>query len=395
LKDKTALVLKRFVPAATLTNIDGTVSFSYLPEYLGSDGPAIASSLPKDPNPRVFNNGASPAYFSGLLPEGRRLNAIAKTLKTSASNDLELLLALGADAIGDVQVIDPQADPYVSSAIELPRDSSSLSFTELQEQYFGSAASGLPGFQDKISSRMLNAPARHRGKEFIIKFNSDQAPHAVENEFFFLTLANRVGLQTAGFELLTDRDGHHALQLERFDRLVLDGKTTRLAMEDACQVLDLYPSQKYEVEFETAATALIRLCSAPAVAALTLVKQLAFSYLIGNGDAHAKNFSVLQEPSGEWRVSPAYDLLCTSYYEDKKLALSVAGKHSGLSRKDLLGFAESLGLPHRLTSKVIDDLLRKLAGFTDELDSGILPFRRDQNYDATKLLRSRAKAFAG
>jgi serine/threonine-protein kinase HipA len=343
----------------------------------------------------VFNNGASPAYFSGLLPEGRRLNAIAKTLKTSASNDLELLLALGADAIGDVQVIDPQADPYVSSAIELPRDSSSLSFTELQEQYFGSAASGLPGFQDKISSRMLNAPARHRGKEFIIKFNSDQAPHAVENEFFFLTLANRVGLQTAGFELLTDRDGHHALQLERFDRLVLDGKTTRLAMEDACQVLDLYPSQKYEVEFEAAATALIRLCSAPAVAALTLVKQLAFSYLIGNGDAHAKNFSVLQEPSGEWRVSPAYDLLCTSYYEDKKLALSVAGKHSGLSRKDLLGFAESLGLPHRLTSKVIDDLLRKLAGFTDELDSGILPFRRDQNYDATKLLRSRAKAFAG
>lgn len=392
---KTALVLKRFVPAATLSNIDGTVSFSYLPEYLASNGPAIASTLAKDPEPRLFSNGASPAFFAGLLPEGRRLNAIAKTLKTSASNDLELLLALGTDAIGDVQVIDPQADPHVSTAIELPRDSTSLNFAELLEQYFGSAAAGLPGFQDKISSRMLNAPARHKGKEYIIKFNSPEAPHAVENEYFFLKLANRAGLQTAEFELLTDRDGNHALQLQRFDRPVLEGKTYRLAMEDACQVLDLYPSQKYEIEFEVAAQALIGLCSAGAVAALSLIRQLTFSYLIGNGDAHAKNFSVLQQQSGEWRISPTYDLLCTAFYEDKKMALPVAGKHSGWSRIDLLSFGELIGVPQALTARVIDELLRKLSGSTDEIDSGALPFRRDLNYDTTKLLRSRAKALAG
>lgn len=395
LTDKTALVLKRFVPAATLTDSGGVVKFAYLPEYLQAGGPAIATSLPLAAESRQYANGASPAYFAGLLPEGRRLNAIAKTLKTSASNDLELLLALGSDAIGDVQVIDPQADPYVSSAIELPRDSTSLNFAELQEQYFGSAASGLPGFQDKISSRMLNAPARHRGKEFIIKFNSQEAPHAVENEYFFLSLAKRLGLKTAEFQLLTDQEGKHALQLQRFDREAVDGKTARLAMEDACQVLNLYPSQKYELGFETVAKALIGLCSARSVAALTLIKQLVFSYLIGNGDAHAKNFSVLQQRSGEWRVAPAYDLLCTAYYEDKEMALSIEGKKSGWTRSDVVDFAGSLGVPGLLAERLIDDMLRKLSNVASDIDSGALPFRRDQNYDVTKLLRSRAKALAG
>lgn len=393
--DKTALVLKRFIPAATLTDSGGRVTFAYLPEYLQGGGPAIATSLPLSAESREYANGASPAYFAGLLPEGRRLNAIAKTLKTSASNDLDLLLALGSDAIGDVQVIDPQADPYVSSAIELPRDSSTLSFAKLQEQYFGSAASGLPGFQDKISSRMLNAPARHRGKEFIIKFNSPEAPHAVENEYFFLSLAKQVGLKTAEFQLLTDQEGKHALQLQRFDREVVDGKTTRLAMEDACQVLNLYPSQKYELGFETVASALIAHCSARSVAALTLIKQLVFSYLIGNGDAHAKNFSVLQQQSGEWRVAPAYDLLCTAYYEDKQMALPIDSKKSGWTRNDLIAFADSIGVPRLLVEKLIDEMLRKMSNVASDLDSGALPFRRDQNYDATKLLRSRAKSLAG
>jgi len=61
---------------------------------------------------------------------------------------------------------------------------------------------------------------------------------------------------------------------------------------------------------------LISLCPAKGVAGYNLFKQLVFSWLIGNGDAHAKNFSILESPSGEWMVSPAYDLLCTAYYQN-------------------------------------------------------------------------------
>lgn len=392
--DVSAIVLKRSIPAATLTDSQGVVRFQYLPEYLETDAPAVATSLPKTAEVLSLANGATPAYFSGLLPEGRRLNAIAKSLKTSASHELNLLLALGADAIGDVQVVDPNAIPIGSTAIELPRDTSKLNFAQLQDQYFGSAATGLPGFQDKISSKMLNAPAKKSGLEYIIKFNSAEAPHAVENEYFFLGLARAVGLTTAEFELLIDETGERALQLHRLDRLPALPQTRRLAMEDACQVLGLYPSQKYDVDFETAAAGLMELCSSRKVAALNLIRQLSFNYLIGNGDAHAKNFSVLQEPSGEWRISPAYDLLCTAYYEDNEMALSVDGKKSGWSRVSLTSFAETIGVPADLTNRILDELIRKLGDFTSQLDSGALPFRRDQNYDVTKLLRARARALS-
>lgn len=392
MSDKQALVLKQGLAAATLTQTGSDVTFEYLPEYLASNGPAIATTLPKEKAPKTYPAGATPAYFAGLLPEGRRLNAIARRLKTSASDDLGLLLELGGDAIGDVQVVHPDAPNSPSTAIELPRDLSDISFQELREKHFDSQAAGLPGFQDKISSKMLNAPAKKQGLEYIIKLNPIEAPHAVENEFYFLKLAKKVGLETAEFELLEDRSGEHALQLRRFDRVIEFGKAIRLAMEDACQVMDLYPAQKYDPGFEVVAESLLFHTHAKKFAALTLIKQLVFSYLIGNGDAHAKNFAILKLPSREWRVSPAYDLVCTAFYEDRDMALSLAGKKSGWNRSDLVALGESLGVPAHVVSGVIDETIAKLGNFTEELDSGALPFPRHLRYEVTKLLRSRAKA---
>lgn len=394
LSDKRALVLKQGLPAASLTQTGSDVTFEYLPEYLDSNGPAIATTLPKEEAPKTYPAGATPAYFAGLLPEGRRLNAIAKRLKTSTSDDLGLLLELGGDAIGDVQVVDAEEPIAPSTAIELPRDLSNLSFQELREKHFDSPAAGLPGFQDKISSKMLNAPVKKQGLEYIIKLNPIEAPHAVENEFFFLKLAKRVGLETAEFELLEDRSGEHALQLLRFDRVLEFGKQIRLAMEDACQVMDLYPAQKYDLEFEAVAKSLLEHAHAKKFAALMLLKQLVFNYLIGNGDAHAKNFAILKLPSREWRISPAYDLLCTAYYEDRDMALTLGGKTSGWQRSDLIALGESLSVPTDVVSGVIDETISKLGNFTEELDSGALPFPRHQNYQVSKLLRSRAKALS-
>ncbi|BDP99820.1 HipA domain-containing protein [Aquiluna sp. KACHI24] len=394
MSDKTALVLKQGLPAATLTQNGSDVTFEYLPEYLDANAPAIATTLPKSEIKKTYSAGATPAYFAGLLPEGRRLNAIAKRLKTSASDDLGLLLELGGDAIGDVQVVDPDEPIAPSTAIELPRDLSNLSFQELREKHFDSRAAGLPGFQDKISSKMLNAPAKKQGLEYIIKLNPIEAPHAVENEFFFLKLAKRVGLETAEFELLEDRDGEHALQLLRFDRVIADGQQIRLAMEDACQVMDFYPAQKYEIGFEAVANNLLFHTHAKKFAALTLLKQLVFNYLIGNGDAHAKNFAILKLPSREWRISPAYDLLCTAYYEDRDMAPSLGGKKTGWKRSDLVEFGESLQVPADVVHSLIDVMLARLGTFTEEIDSGALPFPRHQNYDVSKLLRSRAKALS-
>ena len=73
--------------------------------------------------------------------------------------------------------------------------------------------------------------------------------------------------------------------------------------------------------------------------------QLVFAWLIGNGGVHAKNVSVLQNPGGEWRVAPMYNVLSTLPYRAHTLALSVGGRTDGLIRRHIVDFGRGLGLP--------------------------------------------------
>lgn len=384
-------VFKNSIPAAVLSGDGGQVSFRYLDSYVTEGLEPISWSLPLSLESKVYQGGATPAFFAGLLPEGRRLNAIARRLKTSTDNDLALLAELASDAIGDVQLAKGENLPAEREVLLLPKDTTKLDFADIQANYFDSPAAGLPGFQDKVSSKMLNAPAKQQGLEYIIKFNPPEAPFAVENEYFFLALAKSAGLSVSSFRLLTDSKGEHALLLQRFDRQRRDGKTHRLAMEDACQVLDLYPSRKYELSFEEVAVALIEKCSATKAAALELFRQIVFYWLIGNGDAHAKNFSILKNLEGEWRISPAYDILCTLYYQDAEMALSVSNKTTLWDRATLLSLGDQLGVPRALAQQVIEHLLAKTEQLTNQLDNGALPFRPDQSYKVTRALKTRRK----
>jgi serine/threonine-protein kinase HipA len=265
----------------------------------------------------------------------------------------------------------------------------------MRELYFGSRESGLPGVQDKISSKMLNARARSAEREYIVKFNPTEVPYAVENEYFFLQMARRAGLATGNFELLTDKNGRHALRIERFDRAV-DVQTmnkTKFAVEDGAQVLGLYPLEKYDVDFIEMSNKFSGLSGSSLIAAFDLFKQLVFNWLIGNGDAHAKNFSIIQKPAVGFQISPAYDLLCTLYYEDKTMALAVNGSKSGWDRKFLTDAALKLGLNAKVSEKIIDSMITGLASLPDLILDGALPFRRDQNIEVSGLLKKRlAKA---
>jgi hypothetical protein len=73
--------------------------------------PRDAAGLPTTADPVPRRGGALPAFFTGLLPEGRRLGALRRAVKTSADDELSLLLAVGGDAVGDVQVVPAGALP--------------------------------------------------------------------------------------------------------------------------------------------------------------------------------------------------------------------------------------------------------------------------------------------
>jgi serine/threonine-protein kinase HipA len=369
-------VFKAGHPAATLTRTEAGVEFRYLDDWVTAGGPAVATTLPVGAAPVVRPGGALPAYFAGLLPEGRRLGALRRAVKTSADDELSLLLAVGADAIGDVQVVPAGVRPAEVPARVTLDQIGTIRFADLlAELGFRVQRAALPGVQDKTSAAMINLPVARTGERYILKLNPAEYPYLVENEAFFLAAARRSGLTVPPTEVVTDADGQHGLLVRRFDRVTVAGSAHPLAVEDGCQVLDRPPADKYLLSADRTFAALAAVCDASALAGRDLLRQLAFAYLTGNGDAHAKNFSVLHGLGGEWRVSPLYDVPSSYPYGDTTMALSIGGRSGGdFGTRDFVRLGEGLGVPARAVTRTLTSLADRAEVWLGELDA--LPFDR-------------------
>lgn len=298
-------------------------------------------------------------FFAGLLPEGIRLRALEDRVKTSRDDLLSLLAAAGGDCVGDVAVTIDETPPTepVPTLDRVPFEE--MIFADL----FRASISGkrgaeptVPGVQEKISAGMISFPIRSaRKRDFILKLNPETMPRLVENEHFFLGMARACGLEVARSELVHDGAGASGLLVERFDRA---GKT-KIHQEDACQFLDRYPADKYALSCADIAKGITELTSAPLVAVASFVRLIAFSYLIGNGDLHAKNVSLHRVGvgvGGRVALTPAYDLLSSLPYGDRKMALSLEGRDDNIKRKHLVTFGERFGVRPRATEGMLDEL---------------------------------------
>jgi serine/threonine-protein kinase HipA len=377
---KRAEVYKAGRKAATLTRTKEGVRFEYEPAWVNNHEQAIATTLPVTLEPLIRPGGSVPAYFEGLLPEGRRLDVLISQIKTSSDDELSLLMAIGADAVGDVQIIPEGLLPEsVSSRVEV-KDFAEIDFVELQNE-LGTRAErvGLAGVQDKVSANIVSVQIAKRARRYILKLNPPKFPHVVENEELFLRCAQKSGIKTASAKIVFDKNGVSGLLVERFDRIPDGGSEypSALAMEDGCQVQGLPPADKYLVPTDQVFNALAAECQAPLPAARILLTQLVFAYLSGNGDAHAKNFSILQSRAGEWRVAPAYDLPSTSLYEDYTMALPVRTRPSGdLGRGDFITLGADIGLRTDVVQKILEQQAKRVDLWLPWIDA--LPFSARQ-----------------
>jgi serine/threonine-protein kinase HipA len=342
--------------------------------------------------------GALPPFFSGLLPEGRRLTALRGAVKTSADDELTLLLAVGGDAVGDVQIVPEGENVADIEALVTVSDWSEVSFAGLLAASVGGSGHvdrvAIPGVQDKVSARMINVPVARANSRFMLKLDPPEFPHLVANEAFFLEAGRRSGLETAEAEVVRDAEGTPGLLVRRFDRLpVAEGGVALLAQEDACQVLARYPADKYRVTTEDVIAALAGVCRARPVAAHTLLRQFAFAYLTCNGDAHAKNFSV-QRDGGEWRPTPMYDVPTSYVYGDHTMALTLNGKgEEDIGREDFVALGPVVGVRVPAVERALDELCEGVGLWIDELaglpfDPGLLQkLRRAIEYRRERLGR--------
>lgn len=328
----------------------GSMRFTYSPEWLVQTGAIpLSHSLPL--REEGFGRNESRGFFAGILPEQRQREVIAKNLGVSAGNDFALLDRIGGECAGAVTFLRRGQEPLEQkeeyrtlSAGELAEILRALPRRPLMAGDEGVRLS-LAGAQEKlaihrspqgISIPLGGAPSTHILKPAIERFEG-----LVHNEAFCMRLARVIGLTVAPVEV-GNIEGIDYLLVERYDRhWKSDGesmgqKLKRIHQEDFCQALGIVPERKYQNEGGPSlkeSFALLRECSSSPVLDLNaLLDAVIFNALIGNHDAHGKNFSLIYS-GGKTRMAPLYDLLCTTFYPElsTKMAMKVGGEYD--SRK--------------------------------------------------------------
>jgi serine/threonine-protein kinase HipA len=170
------------------------------------------------------------------------------------------------------------------------------------------------------------APSTH-----IIKPSVAPWTDIAANEAFCLRVARCCGLATATCETVEIGDTS-CLVVERFDRTLTDDlRIVRIHQEDFCQALGVLPASKYEGEggpsIADIVAALRQISAAPAADVNALLRAVGLNFLVGNSDAHGKNFALLYDDVAGPRLSPLYDIVCTAVYDvTPRMAMLIGGQ---------------------------------------------------------------------
>lgn len=214
----------------------------------------------------------------------------------------------------------------------------------------------------KIAIPKQNTPSTH-----IIKPAIKDLEESVQNEFFCMKLAKAIGLPVPDVSVYRIENDPFYL-VERYDRRTdKDGVVIRLHQEDFCQAMHITPEMKYESEggptLEKCFALLDGRIKSGAMAGknkITLFQGVIFNFLIGNGDAHGKNFSLLYDGESE-SLSPFYDLICTVVYDDAykaKMAMKVGSKYKfrEVAVYDFEALGESIGFKRDFVRKQVHSI---------------------------------------
>lgn len=397
-KPDSAVVLRGEAIAGHLHRTSHGAVFEYEPSYRGAPHPpwdrGIAYRLPYEAA-RVETLGTNVhPFFAGLLPEGLRLEALVRRVKTSRDDLFSLLVGAGADCIGDISVVrDAKSSREATPAVDTAA-LSTLRFADILHESLAAKHGQeptLPGVQEKVSAAMISLPLRAKGGSgsYILKLNPPKMPRLVENEHFFLQMARSSGLEVARAELVHDREGAAGLLVERFDRMTpRGGGVAKVHQEDACQFLDRYPGDKYVLSYADIARGISELGSAPVVEVAKYLRLVAFSYLVANGDLHAKNVSLRTVPDdGRIELTPAYDVLSSLPYGDRSMALSFDGRDDNLKRAGFVAFGERHGVRRAATEAILDELCDVAPEWTARLEEVGLDPRKTA--DLTRVMKKR------
>lgn len=359
--------------------------FDYAETWLSKPGAtALSQSLPL--RKERFRRNECRGFFAGLLPEQAQRATVARNLGISERNDYAMLERIGGECAGAVTFIPageslPEPD-YGYRKLSAPQLAAILK--ELPKRPLLAGDKGirlsLAGAQYKVAVRIEGgdvclplggAPSTHILKPAVERFEG-----VVFNEAFCIGLAVAVGLPAASVES-RNVEGMDYLLVERYDRThrqVAGGSPVleRLHQEDFCQALGIVPELKYQREggpsLKQCFGLLRDVSSTPVIDLNRLLDAVIFNYLVGNNDAHGKNFSLLSHGAGapdlQIRLSPLYDVVSTLYYPElsRDMAMKIGGEYSSekVMPRNFDRLAEEAGLGRAQTRRRVPEMAEKV-----------------------------------
>ncbi len=374
----------------------GQMQFRYTEDWLGS-AKAVPLSYSLPLREGEFSHRACAGFFNGILPEEAGRELIAKNLGISARNDFSMLAEIGRECAGAV-IFMPEGEPLPEKEYHYrPLDEAGLAqiLRELPTRPLlaggGEVRLSLAGAQSKIAVAVTEegialplggAPSTHILKPAVERFEG-----IVYNEAFCMKLAAAVDLPVAEVGFGRAEDVEYLL-VERYDRKHRpDGRILRLHQEDFCQALGTRSEQKYQAEGGPSLKdcfALLRQASAaPVVDLRLLLDAVIFNVLIGNHDAHGKNFSLLYDryggrlaaallPPKKAMLAPFYDLIATAVYPElsSKMAMKIGGEYQSelLLDRHFAKLAEDAGLSANMTVARRKELAETVLSALDNID---------------------------
>lgn len=334
----------------------GALSFRYEQSWLQrTQLPHHPLSLALPLAPDRYDHDRAGPFFDGLLPDSQQTReALARYLQVDAADDYALLYQLGRDCPGAVTVLpldeEVVADENVEPKWDVPDDDRLADFIEAlpRRPLFidadGELRLSLSGVHHKagvgVVNRRIALPRGRTPSTHILKVDIDGLPDSIRVEHFCLRMAAAVGIAVPPSTIRMVKDTPYMV-IRRYDRVGVNGQGDfrRLHQEDFCQALGRFPRQKYEkdggpgwrecFELMTEVTDVV-------TARTQLLDRAIFQFLIGNPDAHAKNYSVVYRYD-RIELSQLYDVnnaaAFRSFYKEQRprLAMFIGGNRDPLT----------------------------------------------------------------
>lgn len=241
----------------------------------------------------------------------------------------------------------------------------------------------VPGVQKKLSLHLVSDGRKPRltlvnfPTGYILKPQVAEFEALPESEQLIMAMADTAGISTVPHALIKGNTGL-AYITKRVDRNISGGKVEMLAMEDFCQLDLRLTEDKYRGSYERCAKIIGQYSSRVGIDMAEFYVRLVFCYIVGNSDMHLKNFSLIEtaEGSGEYVLSPAYDLLPVNANmpaDKEQFALAMNGKKTNIRKGDFLKFADTCGITRPTAEKLIKNLLKLTPQWLEMCDASLLP----------------------